>query len=225
MTDPPSSPTPAVEDYLKTIYSLHERDAESVTTSRLAERLGLAASSVSGMLPRLTAQGLIEHRRYGGITLTDAGTAIALKIVRRHRLMEMFLVTHLAYRWDEVHREAEVLEHAVSDLLIERIDVALGSPRFDPHGDPIPTADGHMPTVDAHRLPEMPAGTTGSLVRVDDHDPLVLQHLTELGITLDDRLEVLEALPFGGGQLVRTGSGATHQFPPEFAAALWLRVD
>jgi len=160
-----------VEDYLKVIFSLGERDADLVTTSRLAERLGLSASSVSGMLRRLVGQGLIDHRPYGGITLTETGLASALQVVRRHRLVEMFLVSQLGYSWDEVHEEAEVLEHAVSDQLVERLDLALGRPGFDPHGDPIPGTGGELPTLDAHRLSTLTPGRAGRLVRVDDATP------------------------------------------------------
>ena len=214
-----------VEDYLKAIYALRERGDDPVTTSALAERLSLSASSVSGMLRKLAARGLVEHRPYGGIALTDPGRVIALQMVRRHRLVEMFLVTHLGYGWDQVHQEAEILEHAVSDLLIERIDAVLGGPRFDPHGDPIPSATGDVPALDAHRLTEQQPGTTGRLIRVDDRDPQVLQHLTHLGIALGARIELLEQLPFGGGQLIRIiDNSSTHQFPPSLAAALWISL-
>lgn len=212
-----------VEDYLKAIYSLGERTADPVTTSGLSERLGLSASSVSGMLRKLAAQGLIDHRPYGGITLTDSGLTGALRVVRRHRLVEMFLVAQLGYGWDEVHDEAEVLEHAMSDQLVERIDVALGRPRFDPHGDPIPTGGGELPTVDARRLPALVAGEGGTLVRVDDHDPEVLRHLTQAGITLGQRIELLHQLPFDGPYVLRTADGRTHHFAPLLAGALWIR--
>ena len=211
-----------VEDYLKEIFSLGERDGRAVTTSRLSERLGLSASSVSGMLRRLTAQDLIDHRPYGEITLTDSGRSAALQVVRRHRLIEMFLVSQLGYGWDEVHDEAETLEHAVSGLLVERIDVALGRPRFDPHGDPIPGPDGELPTLDAQRLPAHPFGHVGRLLRVDDQDPAVLRHLSEAGIGLGDRIELLERLPFDGPYVVRTGGGRTHQLGPALADAMWI---
>jgi len=224
MTARTAPPSRTVEDHLKAIYSLGERGDGSVTTTGLSEQLGLSASTVSGMLRKLTAQGLIEHEPYGDIALTGPGCKIALAVVRRHRLLEMFLVTHLGYRWDEVHQEAEVLEHAVSDLLIQRIDAALGSPRFDPHGDPIPSATGEVPVVDGQRMSALPPGSTGTLVRVDDHDPEVLAHLTLVGITLGERIELLEQLPFHGGQLIRTSDRTTHQFPPALAAALWVSL-
>lgn len=218
-----ATPSQTTEDYLKAIYSLGERTDDPVTTSRVSERLGLSASSVSGMLRKLATQGLIDHRPYGGITLTDSGRSGALRVVRRHRLVEMFLVAQLGYGWDEVHDEAEVLEHAMSDQLVERIDVALGRPRFDPHGDPIPTGAGELPTVDARRLPTLAAGEAGVLVRVDDHDPEVLRHLTQAGIALGQRIELLQQQPFDGPYVLRTDAGRTHHFAPLLAHALWIR--
>ena len=212
-----------VEDYLKTIYALGERDGGPVTTSGISERLGLSASSVSGMLRKLADQGLLDHRPYGGIALTDRGLASALRVVRRHRLVEMFLVAQLAYSWDEVHQEAEVLEHAMSDQLVERIDAALGRPKFDPHGDPIPSGGGELPTVDAQRLPMLAPGAAGVLVRVDDHDPEVLRHLTQAGIALGQRIQLLHQLPFGGPFVLATDDGRTHHFAPLLAGALWIK--
>lgn len=214
-------PSQTAEDYLKEIYSLGERDPHTVTTSGLSQRLGLSASSVSGMLRKLVDRGLIEHRPYGAITLTDTGRAAALAVIRRHRLVEMFLVARLGYGWDEVHDEAEILEHAVSEKLVERIDVALGRPRFDPHGDPIPDANGDVPVIDAVPLADLPPGTTGRVVRADDRDPRVLQHLTQLGIALGDTVTVVEELPFDGGLQIRTEC-ATHTFPPVLAASVWI---
>jgi len=211
-----------VEDYLKTIYSLGERDDGPVTTSRISQRLDLSASSVSGMLRKLARQGLIDHRPYGGIALTDVGLAGALRVVRRHRLVEMFLVAQLGYGWDEVHEEAEVLEHAISDQLVERIDAALGHPEFDPHGDPIPGLGGELPSFKAHRLPTLTPGRTGRLVRVDDRDPEVLRHLTQAGIALGQTIELLGQLPFDGPYLIRTQDGADHHFAPMLANALWV---
>jgi DtxR family Mn-dependent transcriptional regulator len=218
-SEPRSQP---VEDYLKEIFALGERDGRPVTTSRLSERLGLSSSSVSGMLRRLAGQDLIDHRPYGEIRLTNSGRTAALAVVRRHRLIEMFLVAHLGYAWDEVHEEAERLEHAVSEQLIERIDLVLDRPRYDPHGDPIPGPDGAMPTLDAKRLPAQPIGHVGRLVRVDDQDPAVLRHLTEVGIGLGQRFELVERQPFDGPYVVRTDGSHLHHLGPALAGALWI---
>lgn len=218
----PASRSSSVENYLKEIYSLGERDHEPVTTSRLSERLGLSASSVSGMLRRLAAQGLVDHRPYSDVTLTDLGRAGALSIVRRHRLIEMFLVAKLGYSWDEVDEEAESMEHVVSELMVERMDVALGRPRYDPHGDPIPGIDGELPTMNAHRLIHATPGHSGRLVRVDDDDPAVLRHLSEAGIELGVLVTLVDRLPFDGPYVVEIGEGATHQLGPTLAEALWV---
>lgn len=218
----PASRSPSVENYLKEIYSLGERDQEPVTTSRLSERLGLSASSVSGMLRRLAAQGLVDHRPYSDVTLTAPGRAGALQIVRRHRLIEMFLVAKLGYSWDEVDEEAESMEHVVSELMVERMDVALGRPRYDPHGDPIPGVDGELPKMNAHRLIYATPGRSGRLVRVDDDDPAVLRHLSEAGIELGLQVTLVDRLPFDGPYVVEIGEGATHQLGPTLAEALWV---
>lgn len=216
--------TAAVENYLKVIYSLAERDGSPATTSRLAERLGVLASSASGMVRRLVELGLVEHRPYGEITLTEPGTTAALSVVRRHRLVEMYLVSELGFGWDEVHDEAEVLEHAVSDRLLERMDARLGRPRFDPHGDPIPGSDG-VPAVHAQRLSTVAPGTRGRLVRVDDTDPQMLRHLSERAIGLGEALELIDRRPFDGPFVVRSGDKGRvreHDFAPALAAALWI---
>lgn len=219
MSAAPSSP--AVENYLKVIFALGERDTGPASTSRIAERLGVSASSASGMIRRLTEQGLVEHQRYSTIHLTPRGRRAALQVVRRHRLLEMFLVTELGMSWDEVHDEAEVLEHAVSERLLERIDAALGHPRRDPHGDPIPTADGVIDTVQARRLSELAPGECGVLVRVDDLDPAVLRELDSRRIALGQRLEFAGRLPFDGPYAVRV-DGVEQQFAPLLARALWI---
>ncbi len=217
--------TPAVDDYLKVVYSLIERGAGHVGTSALAGKLGVSASSVSGMVRRLVGSGLVEHRPYGGITLTAAGTARALQVLRRHRLLECYLVAELGYGWEEVHDEAEVLEHHISDLLLSRIDAKLGHPSFDPHGDPIPGEDGSLPTVSARRLSTVDPGTRGRLVRVDDEDPDKLRYLAECAVSLGDTLTLVERRPFGGPYRVCTGEGADateHEIGPALAEALWV---
>lgn len=144
--------TTVAQDYLKTIWTAQEWSHEKVSTKLLAERIGVSASTASESIRKLADQGLVNHEKYGAVTLTEAGRNAALQMVRRHRLMETFLVNELGYSWDEVHDEAEVLEHAVSDLMVDRIDAKLGHPTRDPHGDPIPAADGRVPTPPARQL-------------------------------------------------------------------------
>jgi DtxR family Mn-dependent transcriptional regulator len=218
----------SVEDYLKVIYAFEEREESKITTTRLAERLGVSASSVSGMVRKLCQLELLEHPKYGNIEFTDTGRHVALGVVRRHRLIEQYLVTELGYGWDEVHDEAEVLEHAVSDRLLDRIAERLGHPRLDPHGDPIPTKDGRLEPLRARRLSTVEPGTAGEFVRVDDVDPGMLRHLTAEGIQLGARLEVVERAPYGGSYLVRVGELSTaeiRQLGPALVNAMWVGVD
>ena len=192
----------AIEDYVKVIYGHTEWQPEPITTSVLAARLGLAASSVTEMVKKLVAQGLVEHERYGVVTLTPEGATLALRMVRRHRIIETWLVERFGYRWDEVHDEAEVLEHALSDRLLDAIDEQLGSPTRDPHGDPIPTALGRVVRPSAVLLRDAPTGHTGRVVRVSDRDPALLRHLAAESITLDRELTVREgAVLVGGNEL------------------------
>ena len=137
-----SAPSSSIEDYVKVIYGFTEWQDKPITYSQLAQSLGVANSSVSEMVRKLKDQGLVDHKPYSAITLTDSGVRLALSMVRRHRLIETYLVQEFGYSWDEVHDEAELLEHAVSDTFIERMATKLGNPQRDPHGDPIPAADG-----------------------------------------------------------------------------------
>lgn len=173
----------ATEDYVKVIYAHTEWQPEPITSTALAARLGLAPSSVTEMVKKLIAQGLVRHEPYGAIELTPDGTALALRMVRRHRLIETWLVQHFDYSWDEVHDEAEILEHALSDRLLDAIDDELGRPDRDPHGDPIPTPDGTVHRPAATLLADAPAG--GRVVRISDRDPVLLRDLEGRGITLD----------------------------------------
>lgn len=218
----------AVEDYLKVIYAFEEREHGEITTTRLAERLGVSASSVSGMVRKLCQLELLEHQRYGTIAFTDTGRHVALGVVRRHRLIESYLVSELGYGWDEVHDEAEVLEHAVSDRLLDRLAERLGHPTHDPHGDPIPSPDGRLQPSTARRLSTVESGAEGRFVRVDDVDPSMLRHLTAEGIGLGARLKLVERAPYGGSYLVRVGGrveGTTRQLGPGLADAMWLDLD
>jgi DtxR family transcriptional regulator, Mn-dependent transcriptional regulator len=190
--------TTVAQDYLKVIWTVQEWSLEKISTKLLAEKLGVSASTASESIRKLADQGLVNHEKYGAVTLTDAGRAAALAMVRRHRLMETFLVRELGYSWDEVHDEAEVLEHAVSDRMLDRIDAKLGHPTRDPHGDPIPAADGQVPTPDARQLSVCRDGDTGTIARISDADPEMLRYFDSVGINLDSRLHVLARRDFAG---------------------------
>ena len=183
--------TPATQDYLKVVWAAREWDDDGPTTTALAARLGLSVSSVSDGVKRLTSQGLLEHAPYGAIALTEAGRAAALAVVRKHRLIETFLVEYLGYGWDEVHDEAEVLEHAVSDEFVERLAQRLGNPERDPHGDPIPAPDGTVAAPPAVRLSALGTGAGAVIARVSDAEPELLRYLAEVGLVLDARVRVV----------------------------------
>ncbi len=174
------------------MWSLQEWSDQPVTTKDLAERLGVGTSTVSETVRRLAAQGLFDHKRYGTIKLTDEGRRKALEMVRRHRLIETFLVSELGYTWDEVHDEAEVLEHAVSDLMIERIDARLGYPTRDPHGDPIPSKDLIIAAPEAFTLAVLNEGAHGTVSRISDEDPRVLRYFSDLGFGLDATVKIVQ---------------------------------
>lgn len=195
----------AVEDYLKVIYAFEEREEGKITTTRLAERLGVSASSVSGMVRKLCQLDLLEHARYGTIEFTDTGRRVALGVVRRHRLIELYLVSELGYSWDEVHDEAEVLEHALSEELEELIATKLGNPTVDPHGDPIPSRELELAETDAPLLAELEPGERATFVRVSDADPEMLRFLGERNIVPGTGLELVERQPFDGPLFVRAG--------------------
>jgi DtxR family transcriptional regulator, Mn-dependent transcriptional regulator len=186
------------QDYLKVIWTAQEWSPDKVSTKMLAERIGVSASTASESIRKLADQGLVDHEKYGAVTLTESGRRAALAMVRRHRLMETFLVQELGYGWDEVHDEAEVLEHAVSDTMLDRIDAKLGYPTRDPHGDPIPAADGKVPTPPARQLSVCAAGDAGVVARISDADPEMLRYFDSVGISLDSRLRVVARRDFAG---------------------------
>lgn len=174
--------SPAADDYLKTVYAHTEWQDAPITPSVLAAKLGIAPSSVTEMVKKLAAVGLVSHVPYGAVRLTDAGTQRALAMVRRHRLIETWLVQEFGYGWHEVHDEAEVLEHTISDRLLEGIDARLGRPRFDPHGDAIPDATGAVEREPFVLLADAPTGHVGRVLRVDDRDPELLRALEAAGV-------------------------------------------
>ncbi|MDI6022361.1 metal-dependent transcriptional regulator [Leucobacter sp. UT-8R-CII-1-4] len=186
----------STQNYLKAVWTLGEWSDVPVTPSLIAERTELKLSSVSDAVRKLTAQGLLNHSPYGAVELTDTGRAYAVDMVRRHRLIETFLVRMLGYGWDQVHDEAEHLEHAVSDFMIARIDDLLGHPTRDPHGDPIPLADGTIVSPDAVQLTQVIPGTRVTVERISDDEPALLQFFEDRGIVLGARLLVREGAPF-----------------------------
>jgi DtxR family transcriptional regulator, Mn-dependent transcriptional regulator len=195
----------AVEDYTKAIYALEHRHGDAVSTNALAERLGVTAASASGMVKRLGELGLVEHRPYRGVSLTEEGRRVALEVMRHHRLLEAYLVQSLGVPWDRVHQEAEVLEHVLSEELEELIAAKLGDPTHDPHGDPIPTRDltiEERPTVS---LDALDGGDYGVFTRISDSDPDMLRFLADRGIAPGDAFEVVEKQPFDGPLFVRFG--------------------
>ena len=213
---------PAVEDYVKAIYAHTEWQPRPITTSVLAARLGLAASSVTEMVKKLVGAGLVEHERYGAITLTADGNTEALRMLRRHRLIETWLVEQFGYSWDEVHDEAEVLEHALSDRLLDAIDGLLGNPVRDPHGDPIPTGDGVVTRPLAVLLRDAPEGHVGTVVRISDTDPQLLRQLTAESITLDRQLTVLGGRQF---EVLIDGVPGERDLGDQALASIWISVE
>jgi DtxR family Mn-dependent transcriptional regulator len=210
--------TPAVEDYLKAIYHL-SRSGHSASTSMLAERLGIAAGSVTGMLKRLAEQGLVEHTPYYGARLTSLGQANAVRTIRRHRVLELFLVQVLGYPWDRVHEEAERLEHAVTDELIDRMAHVLGEPAVDPHGAVIPTAGGELNEPVLPSLLEVSLGQAAVLRRVPDEDAGALRYLAQLDLVPGAVVIVLERAPYNGPVRVRVGA-AERVLGRELAASV-----
>ena len=216
----------STQDYLKCIWTLSEWTTGPVSTTALAERLGVRTSSASDGVKKLAEQGLVEHESYGGITLTDAGRAHAVAMVRRHRLLETYLVEQLGYGWDEVHDEAEILEHAVSDRLVAAMDERLGHPTADPHGDPIPAADGAAHLPDAVPLTRAEPGHA-RIARISDDDPERLRFFASHGITPDVVVTVASAGGASGvaGEPDDVGvgvAGTDVRLSPVDAAAVWV---
>ena len=197
--------SPAIDDYAKAIFALQSRADEPVTTSALADRLGITPGSVSAMLKRLDELGLVTHEPYRGVRLTADGRRVALEVIRHHRLLERFLADALGMPWDRVHAEAEVLEHVLSEELEDLIATKLGNPASDPHGDPIPSADLELEERSTRSMESLTKGDRGVFVRVSDSDPEMRRYLASCGISPGDRFEVRDHQPFGGPLFVRFG--------------------
>jgi DtxR family transcriptional regulator, Mn-dependent transcriptional regulator len=198
-----STPTAAVEDYAKAIYALSHDGRDPVSTTALAERIGVTPASASAMVKRLDEMGLARHAPYHGVELTDRGSQLALEIIRHHRLLELYLTESLGVPWDRVHDEAEVLEHVLSEELEELIALKLGDPTRDPHGDPIPTRELVIVEDPTDTLESLERGARGRFIRISDSDPNMLRYLAERGIAPGVEFEVVEKQPFGGPSFVR----------------------
>jgi len=216
--------SPAIEDYSKAIYSLQSRNDEPVSTTALAERLGITSGSVSAMLKKLDELGLITHIPYRGVRLTDDGQRLALEVIRHHRLIESFLADSLGMPWDRVHAEAEILEHVLSEDLEQLIAAKLGHPTVDPHGDPIPSADLELEERPTRSMESLEVGERGVFVRVSDSDPQMLRYLTDCGISPGDRFVIRERQPFGGPLFVRFGE-REHAIGGQLAGAMRVEID
>lgn len=197
--------TGQAEDYLKAIYELEQHGA-AVGTNDLALRLGIAPASATGMVQRLARLGLVETERYKGARLTEAGRSAALQLIRRHRIIESYLVQRLGFDWAEVHEEAERLEHAASDALVNRMAEAIGNPTADPHGAPIPSPAGDVEEERLSSLAELAIGKSASVVRMSDRDPEFLRYLEELGLRPGVRVKVTGREPFDGPITLKVGS-------------------
>ncbi|MGQ3383688.1 metal-dependent transcriptional regulator [Glutamicibacter sp. TV12E] len=215
----------SAQNYLKIIYGLNEWSNEPVTASVIATKAGMKLSTVSGALSKLRQQGLLDHAPYGAVTLTELGRGYAMTMVRRHRLIETFLVQMLGYRWDQVHDEAEKLEHAVSDFMVARVDELLGHPTRDPHGDPIPTAEGKINLPRAVSLTEITGSSKVQVERISDEDSELLQYFSDRGIIVGAQLEIRPGDEFSDTLLVTSPkTSASLQLGHRATSAVWVSV-
>lgn len=218
-------PTISVENYLKTIYHLEQRTGERVKNKDIAERLAISLPSVTSMLKSLAEDGLVDYKRYKGVELTERGRKLALKVIRKHRLVELFLVQTLDYNWDEVHAEAERLEHAISDELAARIERYLSFPSHDPHGDPIPSADGQVLESEAVPLDQVVVGAGVEMERVLDQDPELLRYLERIDLVPGRRGHVTEVLPYDGQLFLSIDEGDPVALSRAVASRILVVVD
>lgn len=210
----------AVEDYVKAVYELQQSE-RTVATTELAERVGASPAAATKMLKHLASLGLLEHTPYYGARLTVSGEQIALEVLRHHRLIELFLHERLGYSWDEVHREADILEHHISEMMEDRLAKLLGDPTLNPHGEPIPTRDGAIAARRGTSLAEAEPGAKLVVLRVADRDPAALQYLQNIGIALGVTIDVLEKQPFNG-PLTLSLNEKTHIIGRELAGHVFV---
>jgi DtxR family Mn-dependent transcriptional regulator len=215
--------TQTEENYLKAIFKLSEQDGKPVSTNSISGELNTSAASVTDMIQRLSSKEMIHYEKYKGVTLTKPGLKHAKALVRKHRLWEVFLVEKLQFTWDEVHDIAEQLEHIQSDELVERLDTFLDHPRFDPHGDPIPDAEGKFTVT--HRVPlaDLKIGDKGVVVGVQEHSPSFLQHLDKLGLVLGAEVEILEVFEFDASQVIRLNGKSEFSISKQVNKNIFLK--
>ncbi|HAD13847.1 MAG TPA: iron-dependent repressor [Saprospirales bacterium] len=216
--------TSAEENYLKAIFKIAEKDPAPVLTNALASAMGTSAASATDMLKRLSEKQLVVYEKYRGVTLTPEGDRLATSLTRKHRLWEVFLVEKLGFAWDEVHDFAEQLEHVQGDNLTDRLDEYLNHPRFDPHGDPIPDAQGRWVRRPQARLTTLTPGQKGIVTGVDDHTSSFLQYLDELGIALGVTIELLDRTAYDQSSKIRI-EGKEHTLSEKASQNLFLRLE
>lgn len=215
--------SPPIEDYLKTVYLLRER-AGAASTTGIAAALEVTPASVTGMIKKLAELKLVRHTPYQGVELTKSGEKVALEMVRHHRLLELFLMEVLGYTWDEVHAEADVLEHVISEEFEERMAARLGHPTVDPHGDPIPSKDGTIASVKERALLAMQAGESAQITHINDTNSEMLRYAASLGLTPKTCLTLIEVEPFGGSLRLKIGK-TEKAIGRELAAQIFVSLE
>ena len=214
----------AEENYLKAIFKISEKEAKPANTNAIAAEMQTTAASVTDMLKRLAEKNLIDYEKYRGVQLTAEGNRVATVLIRKHRLWEVFLVDHLGFAWDEVHDLAEQLEHVQGNALIERLDRFLGHPKFDPHGDPIPDAEGRWTLRPQALLATLKPGDRGVVTGVEDHSPAFLQYLDQMGLSLGAEIELLERFPYDQSVRVRTQAGREVSLSEKVGQNLYVKI-
>jgi DtxR family Mn-dependent transcriptional regulator len=213
-----------MEDYLKTIYLLQEKNKNGVNTNAIAAALSVTPASVTGMVKKLAELKLVRHAPYQSVELTKTGEKVALETIRHHRLLELFLTEDLGYSWDQVHAEADKLEHIISEEFEDRIAARLGDPLIDPHGDPIPAKDGTIVAVQQRSLIDLAEGQSAHITRVTDGNPELLRYAAGLGLRPQVRVTLIEAEPFGGPLRLRIGK-TEHSIGRELAEQIFVSME
>ncbi|MGF1637132.1 MAG: metal-dependent transcriptional regulator [Cyclobacteriaceae bacterium] len=212
----------AEENYLKAIYHLSDGGNNSVNTNAIADVLNTKPASVSDMIRKLSAKEVVDYQKYQGVNVSEQGCQVALKVIRKHRLWEVFLVEKLGLNWDEVHDIAEQLEHIKSPLLIERLDAFLGFPKYDPHGDPIPDEKGILADKKRILLSDLREDSSGTIAAVRDSTPIFLQYLDKIGACIGTRLKVIEKIDFDGSMMISLEKNNKISISRQVAENLWI---